>query len=145
MYEFLQIAVKLILIAATIIVALMVSVRLWYADLDLQTIVNPYRLIKRAADAQVGLFPTRETDALYQDRKLVARVEKAVVDEKATAVRFDEIHTSNQLDLQREFEFQKWRLRYRDAQAIIGLDTSAPHKGRIIREAVCEIVGERTL
>jgi hypothetical protein len=144
MYDLLQIGVKLLLIAATMIVALMVSVRLWYSDLDLRTLMNPLRLIKRAADAQVGLFPTRDPAALYQNGIVVARVEDAAVDEPTGIVRFGEIHSSYQLDLQHDFEFQKWRLRFREAQAIIGLDSSAPPKGRIIRTAVCEIAGRRT-
>jgi len=143
MYEFLQIVVKVVLISATIIVATIVSVRLWYSDLDLRTLFNPVQLIKRAADAQVGLFPAREADALYQNGNPAARVEGPRVDEQARVVHFDEIHSMKQLNPDAEFEFQKWRLRLEHAEVSIGLDTSAPEKGRILRGVSCKIVGVR--
>jgi hypothetical protein len=86
MYEFLQIAVKVVLIFATMIVALMVSVRLWDSDLDLRTLVDSYRLIKRTRGRAGGALSD-------------ARVEGPVIDENMRVVRFEEIHTSNALDL----------------------------------------------
>ncbi len=143
MYEFLQVAVKVVLIGATCLVAAIVSVRLWNTDLDLRTLFNPVRLLRRAADAQVGLFPARAPASLYQNGEVVAQTVGASIDEIAGVVTFEEIFNAKPLDRALDFEFQKWRLRFDKADGMIGLDTSAPEKGLTFQRVTCRIVGKR--
>jgi hypothetical protein len=95
-------------------------------------------------DYSPTLSPAREADALYQRETIVARVSGVTVEESQAMILFQEIYNSNLLDLASEFEFQDWRLQFHGAEAIIGLDTSQPDKGRIITNAICEIIGSRS-
>ena len=143
MFEFFQVASKLIIIAAIVILAGAASVRVWRADLDLRRVLSPKRALESSIDKKLSWLATRETDALYQGYKVVARVSGAAVDEAKSEVRFDEIYQSNQLDLGAEFEFQKWRLNFDSAESMTMLTASAPQKGRIIEKAICKIAGMR--
>ena len=87
--------------------------------------------------------PTRETDAIYQDGKIVARVSGIVIDESNARILFAEIYNSNSLALESEFEFRGWRLKFHSANTVIFLDVTQADKGRIIEQAVCEIIGAK--
>lgn len=143
MFELLQIISKLVIIGAIVILAILLSLRVWRADLDLRQILNPKRAIESTVEKRLTWLPTREKDALYQGGRILARVSGAVIDEAKSTVRFDEIYNSNELNLGAEFEFQKWRLRFRSAESVTMVLASAPQKGRIIEKAVCEIAGLR--
>lgn len=141
--DLLQIATKLAIIAALVFIAVLASVRVWRADLDLAKLFSPRRAVESSVDEKLSWLPTRESNGLYQNGQLVARVEGAVVDEPQRIAQFAEIFQAHNLNLETDFEFQKWRLKFRSAEMLIGLDASAPHKGRMILKAVCEIVGFR--
>jgi hypothetical protein len=144
MYEVAQIIVKLVLIAAALFVAGIVSVRVWRSDLDLRELFSPKRALSRAIDPHVSWLPIRDPVTIYQDGRAVAKVEDAQLEPTASKLVFTEINRSGELDLGREFEFQKWRLRFLGADTIISLDTSRPDKGRILQTAVCQIIGIRS-
>lgn len=144
MFDFLQITTKITIIGVIAIVAIIGALRVWRADLDLRQLVSPSRAVEKSVKSSLDWLPTRESSALYQDLKLAARVSGARVDEATNLVEFEEIYQSSDLDLNREFEFQKWRLRFKGADMIVGLDSSAPQKGQIVSKAVCTIIGTRS-
>jgi len=145
LYEIAQVVVKVVFIAATVFVAVIVCVRVWRSDLDLRQLFSPSRMVQRAVDSHVNWIPTRETDGVYQDGKVVGRVLQAVLDPKNDRMQFEEIYNSSNLDQAREFEYQKWCLKLRGFLSIVQLNTSTPEKGQIIEKAVCEVIGVRTL
>ena len=143
MYEVVQYTVKIVIIAATLLVAVIVSLRVWRAELDLRELLHPGRMLKRSVDTSIDWLPTREFDAIYQTGKIVARVSGIKIDQGNHKILFEEVYNSQTLDLEAEFEFEKWRLKFVGAESIIGLDTSQPQKGQIISQAVCELLGVR--
>ena len=143
MYEAAQLVVKLIIVTATVLVAVIVCIRVWRADLDLRALLSPQRMIERSVDSTLSLLPQREIDAIYQNNVLVARVVGPTRDDANQRLLFQEIFESNGLDLSREFEFQKWRLKFLGAETMAMLDASRPQKGRVIEAAVCQILGRR--
>jgi hypothetical protein len=143
MYELAQYIVKIIIIAAAFLVAVIVSLRVWRAELDLRELLNPGRMLQRSVDASIDWLPKRELDAIYQTGKIVARVSSIKIDKGNHKILFEEIYNSQTLNLEAEFEFQKWRLKFLGAESITSLDTSQPHKGQIITQAVCDLLGAR--
>lgn len=143
MYEVAQYTVKIIIIAATLLVAVIVSLRVWRAELDLRELLHPGRMLKRSVDASMDWLPKREIDAIYQAGKIVARVSGIKIDHGNRKILFDEVYNSQTLNLEAEFEFQKWRLKFLGAESITSFDTSQPHKGQIITQAVCDLLGAR--
>ena len=144
LFGFLQIVVKTVIIAAIILFAVVASLRVWRTDLDLRRLFSPKRALESSVEERLSWLPAREKDALYQNGKIVARIIDAAVRESEAKVFFEEIYKSNELDLGSEFEFQKYRLRFRSAETLTMINTSSPQKGRIITKAVCEIIGERS-
>jgi hypothetical protein len=142
-YDVVQILVKTILIAATLLVAAIVCIRVWKSDLDVRQLLSPTRLVQRAVSSQIDWLPKPEMDAIYQDGKIVARVAGARYDDTKGKIYFEEISNSRALDLSREFEYQKWQLKFVGAEALIGMLASAPEKGQIIQKVVCDVLGER--
>jgi len=143
MYEVVQYTVKIIIIAATLLVAVIVSLRVWRTELDLCELLSPGRMLKRSVDASIGWLPKRELDAIYQTGKIVARVSGVKIDQGNHKIFFEEAYNSQTLNLEAEFEFQKWRLKFLGAESITSLDTSQPQKGQIITQAVCNLLGIR--
>ncbi len=143
MFDVLQIIVKVAIIAGILLVAGFGVFRVWRADLDLGRLLNPKRAVQSSVEKKLSWLPTRDRDALYQDGQIVARVRGARVEESESEVRFEKVYKSNDLDLEAEFQFQKWRLRFRSADTLTMLNTAAPQEGRTITKAVCEITGDR--
>jgi hypothetical protein len=54
MYEAAQLIVKLIFISAIVIAAVIFSVRVWRADLDLRALFSPRRMIERSVDSTLS-------------------------------------------------------------------------------------------
>ncbi len=143
MYEIAQYSVKIILIAATLLVAVIVSLRVWRAELDLRELLSPGRILKRSVSARIDWLPKREAYAIYQSGKIVARVSGVKIDRHNHKIFFEEVYNSQTLNLEAEFEFQKWRLKFLGAELIISLDTSQPQKDQIITQAVCDLLSTR--
>lgn len=143
LFGFLQIAAKTVIIATIILVAVVASLRVWRIDLDLGRLFSPKRALESSVEEKLSWLPVREKDALYQNGQIVAHIIDAAVRESEAKVFFEEIYKSNELDLGSEFEFQKYRLRFRSAETLTMLNASSPHKARIITKAECKIIGER--
>lgn len=142
-YEQTQFWIKLIV---TIVIAVPVIwgiVKIWQRDIDVGRFLNVTKTIDESANKRISWIPEREADAIYQNDKLVAKVSGALVDEANGIVTFDEIYQSNDLNSNEIFEFRKWRLRLKSADALIGLSATAPQKGQIIERAICKIEGTR--
>ena len=144
MFDLLQMATKVIIIAAILIVAVFAAAKVWRADLDIGRILSPKRAVQSSVDEKLSWLATRERDGLYQGGRLVSKVTGPTVDEARSEIRFNEIYQSNELNLGAEFEFQKWRLKFRAAESIVMISASAPQKGRIIEKVVCQITGVRS-
>jgi hypothetical protein len=144
LFGFLQVVAKTVIIAAIILVAVVASLRVWRTDLDLRRLFSPKRALESSVEEKLSWLPAREKDALYQNGKIVARIIDATVRESKAEVFFEEIYKSNELSIDSEFEFQKYRLRLRSAETLNMFNSSSPQKGRIITKAVCEIIGERS-
>ncbi len=85
----------------------------------------------------------REDDAIYQNRRVVARVADPQVDSEAKEIRFAELYNSDELLLPDECEFQKYTIMVQRIAHATKVDKAAPHKGRVLRDVVAEILGYR--
>ncbi len=99
------------------------------------------------ANANVGLEVSaavaRQDDAIYQNGQPVARTLEAEVDLEAKEIRFGELYESDRLLLPDECEYQKYRILVRRVAFASRLDKNAPHKRRVLRGVVAEILGYR--
>ena len=84
-----------------------------------------------------------EADAIYQNGRLVARVLDAEVDTEAEAIRFGEVLNSDELILADECEFQKYRILIQRIAYASKVNKEEPHKGRILRGVVADLLGFR--
>ena len=94
------------------------------------------------APARAGVV-AKEDNAVYQEGKIVARAEGADVRGDAREIHFAEINNSDELILPEECEFQKYRLIVQRIEYATRIDMNAPHKGRVLRGVVAEILGFR--
>ena len=85
----------------------------------------------------------REDDAVYQNGRVVARVADPQVDSEAKEIRFAELSNSDELLLPDECEFQKYTIMVQRIAHATKVDKAAPHKGRVLRDVVAEILGYR--
>jgi hypothetical protein len=85
---------------------------------------------------------TRLDDGIYQEGQLVARTLEAEVDLEGKEIRFSELCESDRLLLPDECEYQKYSILIQKV-AFAGLDRSTPHKGRVLRGVVAEILRYR--
>ena len=85
----------------------------------------------------------REPDAIYQKDRLVARVIDPEIDSEAKEIRFSEVHNSDDLLLPEECEFQKYRILIQRIAYASKVNKDEPHKGRILRGVVAELLGFR--
>jgi len=95
------------------------------------------------ASATTGSAGAREQDALYQGEKLVARVERAEVDMETKEIRLGEVYESDRLMIPEECEYQKYRILIQRIGDATKVDKVSPHKGRILRNVVADILGYR--
>ena len=96
-----------------------------------------------SVSAPAGQAAKYEEDAIYQNGKIVARVLGAEVRSNSSEIHFDEINDSELLLLPEECEYQKYRLIIQRIEYASRIDKSAPHKGRVLRGVVAEILGYR--
>jgi hypothetical protein len=88
-----------------------------------------------------GESSSRSLDAIYQNGKVAGRVVDAEVDAEAREVRFGEIYQSDGLLLPEECEYLQYRIQIQSVRDATKLSTDSPHKGRILRACVADIVG----
>jgi hypothetical protein len=85
----------------------------------------------------------RSPDAIYQKGQLVARVLNPQVDEQAREIRFGELYDSDSLLLPDECEFRKYVILVEKIADAAKRDPTAPHKGRVLRGVIAEILRYR--
>ena len=85
----------------------------------------------------------RQDDAIYQNDERVAKTIEAEVDLEAKEIHFGELYESDPLLLPDECEYQKYRILIRKIAFAASLDKNAPHKGRVLRGVIAEILGQR--
>jgi hypothetical protein len=134
---------KGIIIASILLVAVLASHRVWRADLDLRRLLSPQRAVESSVEGRLSWLPTRAPTALYQGDTVVARVEGAQVDEAHSRLAFDLIYQAASFDTTKEFEFQRWRVRFDSAVESHMWTSRYPGKGQTHRQASCTILGLR--
>ena len=90
---------------------------------------------------QASPTAVRQDDTLYQENQPVAKTLEAEVDLEAKEVYFGELYESDPLLLPDECEYQEYRILIRKVAFAASLDNNAPHKGRVLRGVVAEILG----
>jgi len=95
------------------------------------------------ASAKTGPVAARQDGTVYQKEKPVARALEVEVDLKAKEVRFGELYESDWLLLPDECEYQNYRILIRKVAFATRLDKNAPHKRRVLRGVLAEILGYR--
>jgi len=85
----------------------------------------------------------REEDAIYQNDRQVGRVVDARVDQEGREIHFGEIFSSDDLLLPDDCEFRNYRILIQHVGFASKEERGATHKGRVLREAVAEILGFR--
>ncbi|HEV2351268.1 MAG TPA: hypothetical protein VG028_15635 [Terriglobia bacterium] len=85
----------------------------------------------------------RAQDAIYQGDRMVARVTEAEVDLDARELRLGEVYESDLLMIPEECEYQKYRILIQRIGYATKIDKVSPHKGRILRGVVADILGYR--
>ena len=98
---------------------------------------------EKPAFAGVPAPREREPDAIYQKDQRVGRVVDAAVDAEVREITFGEVFNSDLLLLPEECEFQKYRIQVRRIEYASKVNKEEPHKGRILRGVVAEILGYR--
>lgn len=98
-------------------------------------------------EAQVSAAPQaagrREPNALYQGGRVVARVLQPEVDLAAKELRIAEVYNSDELMIPEECEFQQYRALIQRIAFASKIDKAEPHKGRILRGVIADILGYR--
>ncbi len=98
-------------------------------------------------DKQDQASPTQQTtgpmeqDAIYQGNRLVARVLDAEVDLEAKEIRIGEVFNSDELMIPDECEFQRYRILIQRIAYATKVDKAEPHKRRILRGVIADILG----
>ena len=85
----------------------------------------------------------REQDALYQGDRILARVLEVEVDMEAKELRIGRIYESDQLMIPEECEYQQYRLMIQRIAFASKDEKVGPHKGRILRGVIADIMGYR--
>jgi hypothetical protein len=85
----------------------------------------------------------RQGDAIYQNGEKVAITLETEVDLETKEIRFGELYGTDLLLLPDECEYQKYRILIRKVAFATKVDKKAPHKGRVLRGVVAEILAGR--
>ena len=143
MFEVIQTGAKLVIIAAILLVAAFAALRVWRADIDLRALLSPQRAVDRSVSDAVKWLPTRDAASLYQDGRVVGAAEGVAIDEAASALRFARVSRALELDVEKEFEFQKWRLKYESADTEASVSGLAMQPDKSFGNMMCKIIGTR--
>ena len=85
----------------------------------------------------------REQDALYQGDRIVERVLEVEVDMEAKEVRIGKIYESDGLMIPEECEYQQYRLMIQRIAFASKDEKVGPHRGRVLRGVITDIMGYR--
>jgi hypothetical protein len=81
-----------------------------------------------------------QDQAIYQNGERVAMTLETEVDLEAKEIRFGELYETDLLLLPDECEYRKYRILIRKVAFATKVDKKAPHKGRVLRGVVAEIL-----
>lgn len=93
--------------------------------------------------AKVAEPKVRESDALYQNGRIVARVAEPEIDLDGKEIRFAEISNSDELMIPEECEFREFRILIQKIAFATKIQKGEEHKGRVLRGVVAELLGLR--
>lgn len=93
--------------------------------------------------SEASLRQAREQDAIYQNNRIVARVNDVQIRGEAREIRFGEVLNSDELLLPDDCEFQDYRILVQHIDFASKEERGAAHKGRVLRGVVAEILGRR--
>ncbi len=96
-----------------------------------------------SAEATQNPPAAREPNAIYQKDRLVSRVAEPQIDQDAKEIHFLELYNSDYLVLADECEFQKYKIIVKKVEYASKVTKEEPHKGRILRGVVAQILGYR--
>jgi hypothetical protein len=124
-----QIAAK-VLLSAPLVVLLVV---VWRSQVEIGQL-RPDRLVQ-------AWLARREPDAVYQDGRLVGRVDGVEVSAGDRVVTFRVLYQTGSMAVGRPFAFRDWTLQPRAIDRLAPTPAAAPGGGRILEGVTCEIVG----
>jgi hypothetical protein len=124
-----QIAAK-VLLSAPLVVLLVV---VWRSQVEIGQL-RPDRLVQ-------AWLARREPDAVYQDGRLVGRVDGVEVSAGDRVVTFRVLYQTGSMAVGRPFAFRDWTLQPRAIDRLAPTPDAAPGGGRILEGVTCEIVG----
>lgn len=101
---------------------------------------NPQSPDAVAQQGQSPLSTDRESDAIYQKGRVVARASGAEIDLSAGVIRFAELFNSDELLLPDDCEFREHRIVVKKIEYSTKVERSAMHKGRILQGVTAKIV-----
>lgn len=87
--------------------------------------------------------PSRESDALYQKGKVVARIVEPEINPDGKEFRFGEISNSDELMIPEECEFREFRILIQKIAYATKIQRGEEHKGRVLRGVVADLLGWR--
>ena len=122
-------------------VAVVATVRVWQGDIGTEWL-DPRTFLRRRVEETTARF-VREPDAIYQDEKIVGKVQGAVtVDEAAKRVTFEMIIRAEPFDKRRPFVFGRYRLQIQGSpsDAAINITASGEPTGRTLDGVQCAIL-----
>lgn len=95
------------------------------------------------AAAKPAGSPSRESNALYQGGRAVARVAESEIDLDTKEIRFAEISNSDELMIPEECEFREFRILIQKIAYATKIQRGEEHKGRVLRGVVADLLGFR--
>ncbi|PIQ90629.1 MAG: hypothetical protein COV71_03540 [Candidatus Omnitrophica bacterium CG11_big_fil_rev_8_21_14_0_20_41_12] len=119
-----------------------VTYRIWEVDIDV-TKFRPDKFFKSKTEELISQIPQREKNAIYQNDSIVARVKNLSFREESNGMYFDQLEYSNSLNIEKEFEFQKYILKIIKIENLINMSSSESHKGRILQQVYCSVIRKR--
>ena len=135
---------RLLISFVPIIVAGYICYKVWNMDIDSKKTFSSF--LPEKTEEKTGFIKEHEKDALYQDKKVVARVTGSRIDYDNYRVYFDEIYKCNEFNIKKEALFrvngQNLKLKFIDEETSALLDVSAPEKKLIRKNVWFEIIDE---
>ena len=133
---------KVVIIALVVIIAAIVIYKVWLMDIDTPKL-KPTKVAGEFIDESLSIIPQRDKNSIYQNGEIAAVASGFDCDINTNTCSFSEISKSGSLDLSKEFEFREYKLQFKQAHTMIGMDSSRPEDGRLIFKVICTVTGKR--
>jgi hypothetical protein len=93
--------------------------------------------------ATAGSPEGRAENSIYQKGRRVAEVLDTRIDLRAREIQFGEIYHSDELLIPDDCEFREYRILIQTIKFASRQEAGAPHKGRVLKGVIAEILGSR--